>query len=396
VPIVPKHIWEGQDAKTFNNYDVAKGWPVVSGPYRLTLSVPGQRIWDFRQDWWAAEMGFQELPKVERVVYLIYMDEAKRVQNLIANQMDSCLDLRPPNIKIILDRNPNVSTWTGREPPYGYLDWWPISLGFNNLEEPFNDPEIRWAINHAIDREQLVAIGWQGAGEYSLLPFPDFPPMRRFTDKVGDLLEKYPVGLHDPARTEEIMLRKGWTRDRAGFWTKEGERAKIVVDIFTVFQDVAPVLLEQLRRAGFETSFRMTADSYTRMSTGEARAFMYGNGGSVRDPYFTLRLYHSRFIQPTGTSTPTFWRWGNEAFDRIVDKMGQLAPDDPALMGLFRQAMDIWLRELPSIPILQWYHRIPHNETYWKNWPTVQNPYINSAYWHRTWLLVLLGLEPVR
>ncbi|MCK5732576.1 MAG: hypothetical protein KAI38_00195 [Candidatus Latescibacteria bacterium] len=50
--------------------------------------------------------------------------------------------------------------------------------------------------------------------------------------------------------------------------------------------------------------------------------------------------------------------------------------------------MDIWLRELPSFPILQWYHRIPHNETYWKNWPTAQNPYINSAYWHRTWLLV--------
>ena len=396
IPIVPKHIWEGQDAKTFTNFDMAQGWPVVSGPYRLALSVPAQRIWDLRRDWWAAKTGFQALPRVERVVYLIYMDEAKRVQNLIANQLDSSLDLRPPNIKIVLDRNPNVSTWTGREPPYGYLDWWPISLGFNNLEEPFNDPEIRWAINHAIDREQLVRIGWQGAGEYTLLPFPDFPPMRRFTDRIGDLLEKYPVGLYDPARTEEIMIRKGWTRDQDGFWTKEGERAKIVVDIFTIFQDVAPVLLEQLRRAGFEASFRMTADSYTRMSTGDARAFMFGNGGSVRDPYFTLRLYHSRFIQPTGTSTPTFWRWKNEAFDRIVDEMGQIPPDDPRLMGLFRQAMDIWLRELPSIPILQWYHRIPHNETYWKNWPTAQNPYINSAYWHRTWLLVLLGLEPAQ
>ena len=24
---------------------------------------------------------------------------------------------------------------------------------------------------------------------------------------------------------------------------------------------------------------------------------------------------------------------------------------------LFREAMDIWLRELPAIPLLQWYHR---------------------------------------
>ena len=63
---------------------------------------------------------------------------------------------------------------------------------------------------------------------------------------------------------------------------------------------------------------------------------------------------------------------------------------------LFREAMEIWLSELPSIPIVQWYHRIPHNETYWKNWPTAKNPYINSAYWHNTWLLVLLGLEPAQ
>ena len=54
------------------------------------------------------------------------------------------------------------------------------------------------------------------------------------------------------------------------------------------------------------------------------------------------------------------------------------------------------LPNLPAIPLLQFYHRIPHNQTYWTNWPSAQNPYINSAYWHRTWLLVLLGLEPAQ
>ena len=49
-----------------------------------------------------------------------------------------------------------------------------------------------------------------------------------------------------------------------------------------------------------------------------------------------------------------------------------------------------------AIPLLQFYHRIPHNQTYWTNWPSAQKPYINSAYWHRTWLLVLLGLEPAQ
>jgi len=397
VPIVPRHIWEGKEPETFANFDASNpDWPVVTGPYKLALSVPAQRIWDRREDWWAKKVGFQELPKVERIIYLTYMDEAKRVQNLLTNHLDSCLDMRPPNIRSIVEGNLRASTWTGRESPYGYLDYWPISLGFNNLEEPFSDPEIRWAINHAIDREQIVEIGWQGSGSHTLLPFPDFPPLRRFTSQVQDLVEKYQVGVYDLEKSAEIMERKGWNRDAGGFWSKDDQPFKMVIDIFPIFQDLVPVLAAQLQKAGFDASFRMTSDAYTRLTQGTARVFMMGHGGSVRDPYFTLRLYHSRYVQPTGTFAEHFWRWRNEEFDATVDRMIEVAPEDPRLVTLFRQAMDIWLRELPSIPLVQWYHRVPHNETYWQNWPTAENPYINSANHHRTWLLVLLELEPVQ
>ena len=105
------------------------------------------------------------------------------------------------------------------------------------------------------------------------------------------------------------------------------------------------MLVAQLERAGFDADFRMTSDAYTRMAQGTAHAFMTGHGGSVRDPYFTLRLYHSRFVQPTGTHAERFWRWSNPEYDAIVDKMGQTSPDDPELQNLFRQAMEIWLKE---------------------------------------------------
>ena len=392
--IVPRHVWEGKDAKTFTNFDLKKGWPVFTGPYQLSLSTPQQRIWDLRQDWWAVEAGFRELPKVERIIYLTYMEEAKRVQNLITNSMDTSLDLRPPNILTVLDNNPQVTTWTGREPPYGYVDFWPISLGFNNLEAPFSDVEIRRAINYAIDREQLVEIGWQGAGNSTLLPFPDYPALRPYFSEIEDLLVKYEIGVFDLEKSAGLMKGLGWQRFEGGYWTKGGRPFKIVIDIFPIFQDVTPVLVAQLERAGFDADFRMTSDAFTRMSQGKARAFINGHGGSVRDPYFTLRLYHSRFVQPTGSPAEYFWRWKSEDFDRIVDSMAAVSPGDPELMRLYREAMEIWLSELPSIPILQWYHRIPHNETYWTNWPSEQNPYINSAYWHRVWLLVLLELEP--
>jgi len=91
VPIVPQHVWQGKDPNTFTNFDMQKGWPVFTGPYQMVLSTPRQRIWDLRQGWWAAEAGFQEMPKVERIIYLTYLEEAKRVQNLITNHMDTSL-----------------------------------------------------------------------------------------------------------------------------------------------------------------------------------------------------------------------------------------------------------------------------------------------------------------
>ncbi|HJP32688.1 MAG TPA: ABC transporter substrate-binding protein [Candidatus Latescibacteria bacterium] len=395
--IVPKHIWEHQDPTTFRNLDLASGLPVVSGPYRLALSQPLQRIWDVRPDWWAATIGFQDLPKVERIIYLPQGDENKWVQLFITDEMDMCVDLRPANIKALLDANPRVTTWSGRDLPYGYRDWWPPVLGFNNLEPPFDDPQVRWAVNYAIDRAQLVEIGWQGAGEFSLLPFPDFPPLARYTAQVQDLVEKHGVNVHDPGKTTEIMQSKGWVLDEEGLWVRDGQRVKVPIVVYPgLFQDFTPVLIRQLRNAGFDATFRMYSDAYTNISQGTARAFIMGVGGSVRDPYFTLRLFHSRFVEPTGTPTPYYYRWSNDEFDDLVDQMGQTSPDDPALIPLFRQTMDIWLTELPAVPLLQWFHRIPHNQTYWTNWPSAENPYMNSAFWVRSVLIVLLGLEPTQ
>ena len=393
VPIIPKHIWEEQDPLTFSNYDPQKEWPVLTGPYKMALSEPAQRIWDLREDWWAKKVGFQELPKVERLIYLTYMEETKRVQNLITNTIDTCLELRPANIVSLLEANPNITTWTGREPPYSYITWWPISLGFNGTEKPWSDPEMRRAVNFAIDRDQLVEIGWQNSGNWTHLPLPELPKMKPYFSLAEDLIEKHEVDVFDVERSAAILRSKGYQRT-SEFWEKDGEPLSLMIDIFSHFQDFTPVLVAQLKRAGFNASFRMTSDFSTRLRMGTARSYLFGNFSSVRDPYFVLRQYHQRFVHQTDQPSDMPWRWANDEYSQLVDQMGQTPSDAPEMAALYRRAMDIWLEELPSIPLVQWPHRIPHNETYWTNWPTESNPYINSAYWSRTWLLVLLNLEP--
>lgn len=394
VQIVPEHIFKGQDLKKFTNFDLAKGLPVVTGPYKLVHSDAQQKIWDLRSDWWGAKTGFHPLPAPQRLVFLPGYDEAKQVQMIINNDVDCTLSMQLGNIQAALARNPKVSSWSGNKPPYGYVDWWPTGLGFNDSKPPFDDPDIRWAINHAINRDQVVQVGYHGAGEKAVFPYPDFPALNTYIKGLSDILQRYPVDSFDLNKTAQLMQSKGYAKDQGGFWAKDGKRLSIVVITFPVEQDVTPVVVEQLRKGGFDASFKMPTDFGTLIFTGAADAFVFGHGGSVQDPYFTARLYQSQYSAPTGQPAGQPYRWKNDAYDKLVDQMGQIASDDPKLEQLFHQAMEIWVPQLPDIPLVQFYHRNPVNTTYWTNWPDANNPYINSANWHRTCELMILGLKP--
>ena len=76
------------------------------------------------------------------------MNEITMAQMMIANQIDMAFSFTPANMKLVQGQNPAVITHYDH-PPYGYMDWWPIGLGFNTEIKPFDDPEIRWAMSYA-------------------------------------------------------------------------------------------------------------------------------------------------------------------------------------------------------------------------------------------------------
>ena len=151
-----------------------------------------------------------------------------------------------------------------------------------------------------------------------------------------------------------------------------------------------------LKRHGVTASLTLPPDFNDRFQKGDFVGSIYGHGGSIREPYDTLRLYQGKSIAVPGAHLVNFSRWKNPDFDSIVDEIYVTDPQDtPRLKELFRAAMEIWLPELPDIQLVQNHHRIPMNTTYWKNWPTQDNPYINGASWHLTFPLVLWNLQPV-
>lgn len=401
IPIVPQHVWEGQDPSSFKNYDPSKGWPLGTGPYKLVSEDVQQRVWDVRPDWWAAKTGFHALPDVSRLIFLPGMNEITMAQMMIANQIDMAFSFTPANMKLVQSQNQAVVTHDDH-PPYGYMDWWPIGLGFNTQVKPFDDPDIRWAMSYAVDRDEIVEFAFQGFSQTAALPFPPYPGLQKYMTAVGDQLQQYPTLKYDPSQTQAIMTRKGYTMGSDGLWT-DASGQKVSFQIVTFPQHpsatpVAPIITQQLKRNGFDASFLLPADFVSRITTGDAAAFLWGHGGAMKDPYKTLDLYNQRYVKPTGTPIyfTNIYRWANPTFSDLVDQMGKLPEDDPGVMPLWQQAMQTWLPELPDIPLIQTVIALPMNSTYWTNWPHGDHPYTHEGFWHRTGLHIFLNLKPTQ
>ena len=136
--------------------------------------------------------------------------------------------------------------------------------------------------------------------------------------------------------------------------------------------------------------------------TGSYDMLPYHNCGGVVDPYATLDNYHVRYFTPTGerltggaqANSPRWKSAKSEEFSKITDQVGMLAPGDPKIEPLFRQALDLWLQELPVVPVSQQFRIVPYNTTYWTNFPTAKNNYIHPPNWWMTTLLIVMNVKP--
>ncbi|MEJ7762922.1 MAG: ABC transporter substrate-binding protein, partial [Thermomicrobiales bacterium] len=395
LPIVPAHVWDGQDPETFRNVDPAQGWPVVSGPYRLLADSADGRLWDRRDDWWAAATGFQALPAPRRILYRPRYDDSHLARLAVDGEVDTTPPLTPSRIASALAIAPalTLTSPTGAEPPFGAVDWRPLVLGFNAQMTPWDDPVMRRAVNHAIDRDELVRAGELGRGQAATLPFPDFPAFDPTVADLGPVLERFPVDAYDPAQTTASLRERGYARAPGGVFARDGQALALPIVTAPEHAGVAAVLVAQLRRAGIDATVATPPDASGQIAFGVAAAWLWPHGASVRDPYLTLDRYHGRHAVPTGEAAFFPARWRDGAFDAIVDRLLGLDPAGPDARAAVVAAMEIWLAALPEIPVLQSFNRIPLGTRYWTGWPHGASGR-DPASWRATFLPSLVALRP--
>jgi ABC-type transport system substrate-binding protein len=405
IPIVPAHVLEKEaDVNAFQG-----GLDMVhSGPYNLVAWDANQKIYDLREDWWAVKAGRIATPAVKRIVMVNIGGQVGQnmdivVQRLVNNEFDAILDVRSSVAKQILDSNAKVTTHTGSESPYGYLDWWPNSLWMNTQIEPFNDVRVRKAMSLAIDRDTLDEILYEGAKITTIYPFPLYPGLQKFADSaaVKALEAKYNPREFNLDKSAELMTEAGFTKNGDGLWEKGGATVPATINGFEgIHSDIVPLLVEMLRTGGFDAAIDFSSEAYNNMANGVPGLYMFGHGASLKDPYAALELFHSRYSAAVGTTAGNnrFSRYANPEYDALLDAMAPLSADDPVFQENAVKALEIYWRDTIDIPVIQWLHRIPYNQTYWTNWPTTTNLAMgsNGAFWAHTGLLVISSLKPAQ
>jgi ABC-type transport system substrate-binding protein len=407
IPIVPEHVLSQEaDVNAFQGgLDMAH-----SGPYNLVQWDANQKIYDLRDDWWAVKAGKIEQPQVKRIVMVNIGGQVGQnmdtvIQREVNNEFDAILDVRASVAKQILDSNAKITTHSGSEPPYGYLDWWPNSLWANTQLEPFNDPNVRRAMCDTIDRSKINEIVYDGAQIATVYPFPLYPNLQKFADSdavqaefKANASKAMQSGTADLAESEQLMTAAGFTKNADGLWEKDGATVPAIINGFEgIHSDIVPVLVEMLKAGGFDATINFGSDAYNNMADGTPGLYMFGHGASTVDPYAVLDLYSSRNAKPIGTTAGnnSFARYSNPDMDALLDTMAPLSADDPAFQEAAAKAMGIYWKDTIDCPIIQWLHRIPYNQTYWTNWPTADNPAMgeNGAFWAETGTLVITGLK---
>jgi peptide/nickel transport system substrate-binding protein len=405
--ILPAHIWQGQDPKTFTNFDLAKGWPVGTGAYKLVASSPQQQVYDRRDDYWGAKTGFASLPAPERIVLVPAADDQSTANLYIGNKADSGNPLQPATFEAATARNPNLKSWHAEGPVWGAPDGCGYVFTFNNMKPPWNNADVRVAINYAIDRKQISELGYENANYPIVAPFSSYMTSRWVTpgSPLQAVIDKYNRGTPDPEQVAQHMQAAGYAKDANGMWSKDGQTLKIPVRGPQFFAPLGPPLAEQLKKAGFDATAIIEPNSSTAWSddllTGQSDTIFFVHCGSLTEPWETLNDLNSKFSRPIGEKCPNSiacTRYQNPEYDALLNDMETMVgtPDNQKYMDDAVKALDIYLRDMPEIMLLEELHVVTFNNTYWKGWPDEKDPYVAPYPPWEAWNLIVHKIQPTQ
>ncbi|MEM3958697.1 MAG: ABC transporter substrate-binding protein [Thermoproteota archaeon] len=389
--VVPEHIWKGKDPATFKNNP-----PVFTGPYKLLRVDPQKKmfIWVRRDDYWGKELGYFPKPK-----YIIWEESPApdvEAMELTRNQIDHAHSITLPLMVSLSETDKNITLAK-------FWDLSPKGIWVNCMKYPLNLSEVRWAISYCINREKLSKILWAPIESIpAVSPFSVYGNLKRFVDL--DVLKEYNL-TYDPAKAEKILDDLGFKKGPDGIRvTPNGTRLSFVI-ITPVSpggpeNTIALDLAQELTKIGIEATVKVLpwATWSQLTSTGEFDLASQAMWGPPNDPREYYGAFFSNYSAPIGKvqMAGAWCRLKDPEFDKVIYQLDALSPDDPKAVPVYKKGLEIYMRDLPVIPVVQTPIVVDFNNAYWTGWPTNDNLYIQPFTSWPSFLFIIFKLKPVQ
>lgn len=212
-PIVPRHQFENVDLSRPPQFT-----PIGTGPYKFKEWQRGSFIQLVRNDAYHVK----GLPTVEAVYFHVIPDAASRAAAFESGR----IDVLPGGTVEYFDvgrlaKLPGVSVTTKGWEKLSPLAW----LWINHRVPLLQDVRVRRALMHAIDREALAKIAWQGFAT------PATGPLNHLTPFHTALVRSYP---HDAVKARQLLADAGYKGEPVRLlglpygevWTRTAEMVK--------------------------------------------------------------------------------------------------------------------------------------------------------------------------
>jgi peptide/nickel transport system substrate-binding protein len=312
--------------------------PIGTGPFKFVSAQPGfeQVTLERFDDYYGGSPDLTPvgLACAGQVVFRVIPESSTRVSALLAREVDIITNV-PQDLITTLSENENVQVQTaaGTQPKW-------IELNVNMA--PFDDVNVRKALNYAVDKDLIIQQIY--GGRAVALPGA-LSPFNSFANKS---LSPYP---YDTAMAVDLLGQAGWEdTDGDGMLDKDGQPFTFTVDTLEEWRPLAEAVADMYRAIGLDASVRFWEYSVVQpqLLAGERQAYLDDWGDSAFDPVGHFEAKWHGFVADTPYGRGNFSTYNNERVNELIQQ-GETTGDTAARQALYDEAQQIVYDEVPAV-----------------------------------------------
>jgi peptide/nickel transport system substrate-binding protein len=312
--------------------------PIGTGPFEFVSAQPGytEVVMEKFADYYGGAPDLTPVGPacVDTAVFRVIPEASTRVAALLAGEVDIIQNV-PSELVSTLEQVPGIQIKTAA----GTSPQW---MEMNVNQPPFDDVNVRQAMNYAIDKQLLIDTIFGGkAVELA-------GPLSPYNNYASKSLKPYE---YNTEKALALLADAGWTdSDGDGMLDKNGQIFSFTIDTEEDFRPISEAVANQLRAIGIDASVRIWEWSVIKplLLAGERQAFLDNWGDSAFDPVGHMEAKWHGYVEGTTYGRGNFSGYNNERVNELI-KQGEITIDTTERQTIYDEAQQLIYDEAPAI-----------------------------------------------